>query len=804
MSDLNDEFYRPRHKPTIIAPERKTAASERLRFNNYAPVAGIDTENHVLYGVSAMQAVEALGHGLLIDQITLQQFVDIANSKRQGLKSRFTHPGLSSDGLGKHLGRMRNFRVQGDKAIGDLYFSESAARSPHGDLRGYVESLAIEDPEAFGMSVVVDGVRVWVLDDGTEVDADPWGDAPPNARDSIPTLRIVEAYAVDAVDEPAANRDGLFGAFSKTTNELAAAAYDDIDRHLARAGIDQDTLAAYVNTYLNTGEIVDPALQTYAKQIQNLYDFDDAKLRVFAAQYLEHRKRHPAQIERVSLATPPQAAAVALSNDAVVNAASTGDRQMSGNFRTPDDAAVEATTAPAVAQAPVAEAQAAHEWLAAMQRTAAQAMIQASGLPQPIQKRLLNRQFASPADVEAAIAEERETLAALQEANVVQLNGSAPRGGNISVRDPMDEVRGHVNYFFGAPGAVPPPANMRNFADLYVALTGDTEFHGVFHPDRVMLSGANLTTLPNLAVDAMNKVIVQQMVYMDHWRWYERIVSVEPNDGTLNDMKWITLGGIGNLPTVAEGAPYTELSIADTKETSPFVKAGGYVGITREMIRNSAIQQMQAIPRALANAAIRSRSAAVSAIFTVNSGTGPLLGQDSTVLFHTNHGGNVQSTAFGTDATAWRAARAECFQHAEVGSGKPLGIYPRYALLPAELYDVALSVFGYGEGMPTAYSPEAQDRGFADPRPIPLTVPDWTDGTDWAYIVDPNVYPVIQMSYSQNPGGRTHPAPEMFTAASETSGLMFTNDILPIKVRDEFAVGVNGWRGIGKRNVTGN
>ena len=31
----------------------------------------------------------------------------------------------------------------------------------------------------------------------------------------------------------------------------------------------------------------------------------------------------------------------------------------------------------------------------------------------------------------------------------------------------------------------------------------------------------------------------------------------------------------------------------------------------------------------------------------------------------------------------------------------------------------------------------------------------------------------------------------------------FTNDVLPIKIRDEFMVGVASWRGIGKRNVTG-
>jgi hypothetical protein len=209
---------------------------------------------------------------------------------------------------------------------------------------------------------------------------------------------------------------------------------------------------------------------------------------------------------------------------------------------------------------------------------------------------------------------------------------------------------------------------------------------------------------------------------------------------------------------------------------------------------------LQAIPRALAAAAVRTRSAAVSALFTANSGVGPTLAQDSKALFHADHA-NLATTALGADATAWRAARSECFQQAELGSGKPLGIFPRFLLVPAELYDTALSILGYGEGMPTTYTPEAQGRGFADPRPVPLVVPDWTDATDWAYIVDPALFPVIQMSYSQAPGGRQHPIPELFAVVSETSGLMFSNDVLPIKVRDEFAVGVNGARGIGKRNV---
>jgi hypothetical protein len=437
-------------------------------------------------------------------------------------------------------------------------------------------------------------------------------------------------------------------------------------------------------------------------------------------------------------------------------------------------------------------------WQAAIHAAAAEALIAASGLPGVVQKRLRDRSYDSPEQVEQAVDGARAELAALNEGGVVRLGQRPPH--EMWLSDPLDRARDLVGFFFGDAEAAAPPPNLRSFSDLYVALTGDVHFRGVFDGTRVQFAGATTATLPNLAVDAMNKVIVQQFQALDHYRWYERITSVEPNDGTLQAMQWITLGGVGNLPAVNEGAAYTELAVADVKESAAFVKRGGYVGITREMIKNSAIQQLQAIPRALAVAAVRTRSSAVAALFSANAGVGPTLAQDNKALFHLDHG-NLATTAFGTDATAWRAARAECFRQAEVGTGKPLGIFPRYVLVPSELYDGALSVLGYGEGMPATYSPEAVGRGFADPRPVPLVVPDWTDATDWAYVVDPAVFPVIQMSYSQQPGGRRHPAPELFAVVSETSGLMFANDILPVKVRDEFALGVNGHRGIGKRNV---
>ena len=53
---------------------------------------------------------------------------------------------------------------------------------------------------------------------------------------------------------------------------------------------------------------------------------------------------------------------------------------------------------------------------------------------------------------------------------------------------------------------------------------------------------------------------------------------------------------------MSEGGAYDELTVDDVKEADSFYKYGGYVGITREMIKNSDIQRIPGIPRALAAA----------------------------------------------------------------------------------------------------------------------------------------------------------------------------------------------------------
>lgn len=442
----------------------------------------------------------------------------------------------------------------------------------------------------------------------------------------------------------------------------------------------------------------------------------------------------------------------------------------------------------------------ANAWLDAMQQTAVPLILANSNLPQASITRLQNGRYQSPAQLNAAIQAETDYLAALAADETVQLNGRPRRGvtaGDMQTGE--EEAASIINWIFGVEGAPTPAYNMRRVDQIYVALSGDVNFTGVFDPTRVQLA-ASPTTLPNLALDAMNKVIAAQFARLRYYRWYELVAVVQPNDGSLHDMKWITYGGTGDLPQVADGAAYTEGNIGENKESDAFVKRGRYVGITRKMIRNSDIARMRAVPIALATDSVRTRSAQVASIFTANSGVGPTL-SDGNPLFHASRN-NIATTALGTDTTAWEAASQEIFNHVEVGSSKPIATFAKYNLASSQLYFQALKNFGYGDGSPTTYNPFAVvDRSPEDPRPVVLPVPDFTDTNNWAALADPNIWPVIMMSYSQNPGGSTHPQPELFTVTSELAGLMFTNDTMPIKVRDEYALGVNGGAGVSKRNV---
>lgn len=165
----------------------------------------------VIRGVSVITRGEALGHDLWVDQDFLSDTTAAINAKDVGLKARFTHPGLSADGLGNYLGKVHDAKTVGNQVIADLHFKESATKTPDGDLAGYVMQLAEDAPEDFGVSIVFDhdlGAsdlhRMENTEDGRFISPDE------HNRNNFPHARMESLRAADVVDSPAANPSGLF------------------------------------------------------------------------------------------------------------------------------------------------------------------------------------------------------------------------------------------------------------------------------------------------------------------------------------------------------------------------------------------------------------------------------------------------------------------------------------------------------------------------------------------------------------------------------------------------------------------
>ena len=459
-------------------------------------------------------------------------------------------------------------------------------------------------------------------------------------------------------------------------------------------------------------------------------------------------------------------------------------------------------TAPSAADNETNTADQAVTWMSALSLYTTRAMIQASGLPAESQSHLLAHDYAAPGEVALAIEREREYLAALQENNVIQVGGSPPRGGEISAaRCSLDQIREAYEALLEGvrPAQAQPLSGIR---ELYTLLSGDYEMTGVFHPDRIQFANVTTSTMANLTADLLNKRVMAE--FASYPQWWTPVVNIEdfPN---LQDVKWIVLGGVGELPTVAEGAAYTELSWDDQKESDAFVKKGGYLGISLEAIDKDDTGRLRAAPRALAQAAWLTLSKSISQIFTANFGVGPTM-QDSLALFHSTHG-NLGSSAL--SVSTWVAARTAMRKMTEVNSGERLGALtaPKFLLVPPDLEITALQVlaseydYTYALSNGTAAPANAVTQGddlnarmnFARSRVVVVDL--WTNTNNWAGVGDPNLYPTIGLGFRY---GR---APEVFSVASPTAGLMFTNDTMPVKVRFFFATGPIDYRGLYKANV---
>ena len=138
-----------------------------------------------LNNVSILTAGEAKGHNLLIDDISLQQALAVAQSMG---RIKVTN-GHGAQQVMDILGYVENFKIQGNRLLGDLTLLDN-------DKASYVASLANIMPDQFGLSLTFSGV-------------------PEDKADGYRYARVTEIYDVSVVTTPAANPAGMFSAFSR-------------------------------------------------------------------------------------------------------------------------------------------------------------------------------------------------------------------------------------------------------------------------------------------------------------------------------------------------------------------------------------------------------------------------------------------------------------------------------------------------------------------------------------------------------------------------------------------------------------
>jgi hypothetical protein len=219
----------------------------------------------IIRDVAAMTEGEALGHGAWVDEAMLDQVVQSGNAQRSGVKVRFTHPGLSSDGLGTLLGRFKKFRREDNKAVGDLHFLKSSHDTPSGDLANYIMALAEESPDMVAMSIVFErDIGAEKEFEGVNSDEDGVFTSPDRANTkNLPHFRLSRLRGVDVVDEPAANPEGLFAALNDG-NQLPLLAEQALDyafrlKNEAPSaellGIHPDRIKTFLQDYLRRREL---------------------------------------------------------------------------------------------------------------------------------------------------------------------------------------------------------------------------------------------------------------------------------------------------------------------------------------------------------------------------------------------------------------------------------------------------------------------------------------------------------------------------------------------------------------------
>jgi hypothetical protein len=385
----------------------------------------------------------------------------------------------------------------------------------------------------------------------------------------------------------------------------------------------------------------------------------------------------------------------------------------------------------------------------------------------------------------------RSTFAAFS--NVGRVRG----GGVVVSLDSVDKVQLAVDGLFGLTndkGVVP----FRGIRAAYIHCTGDDALRfdqGSFFRSAQADSGITMGDFPNLLLNSMTKRLLADYAEVGMGGLENLITTGSPiPDYKTQDR--VREGYLGDLDTVAESAPYTEIDKpTDERVSYAVAKRGNLLTISEETIRTDDLGAVARFPGRIARAARRTLKQYVTNFFANN----PNYGVDTVSWFNEAHN-NLGSVALGIDELI--AREIALMRQTEKDSGKPLGFPLTWLMVPPELKAVAFQInkAEFYNPSPDEYlrvpNPFYQTFGANNERIVINEL--LLDENDWYWGTNRDNAPFLEIGYLDG-----YQQPQILLASLPTQGTLFTNDNIQYKVKFVFGGTMIDYRSVGKNVVSG-
>lgn len=325
-----------------------------------------------------------------------------------------------------------------------------------------------------------------------------------------------------------------------------------------------------------------------------------------------------------------------------------------------------------------------------------------------------------------------------------------------------------------------PSLRADSFAEIYGAVTGDTQLTGRVREAQMSTDWANLLG------ETLNRLLLTSYAQADYG---ERQLYLPATARDLRAQRIVNIAGIPDIPTIdAENNDYTELGrLSETALSYPMLQKGVIVTISRRVVINNDVDVVTRLVDGLGRAARRTLAREVWTLWSSNA----VYGGDGLPWFDASRG-NVQTSAISEAEVI--AAVAKLLAQTEAGSGEKLGMRLRpgdvWLAVPNVLWDAAYKLNNSTGSALLGF--------FGDHGEYIVVNPLLTDATDWGVFRPSSAVESVRVSFY---AGREEP--ELFLADVKNAGEMFRADKLQYKLRFEFAAAVADPRGAVKAVVAG-